>query len=52
MSDFDGNDFFTDESIVGDPSPYLEREAMGAFTVGLTVLLDGIEAAMAGDQRR
>jgi AcrR family transcriptional regulator len=35
-----------------DPSPYLEREAMGAFTVGLTVLLDGIETAMAGDQRR
>jgi hypothetical protein len=35
----------------GDPIPYLEREAMEAFTVGLTVLLDGIQAAMAGDQR-
>src|SRR5919198_885317 len=28
-----------------DSTPYLEREAMEAFTVGLTVLLDGIEAA-------
>jgi hypothetical protein len=34
-----------------DPTPYLEREAMEAFTVGLTVLLDGIEAAMARDRR-
>jgi hypothetical protein len=29
-----------------DPTPYLEREAMEAFTVGLGVLLDGIQAAM------
>jgi AcrR family transcriptional regulator len=35
----------------GDSTPYLEREAMEAFTVGLTVLLDGIEAAMARDRR-
>jgi AcrR family transcriptional regulator len=28
-----------------DAIPYLEREAMEAFTAGLTVLLDGIEAA-------
>ncbi|HEX6675320.1 MAG TPA: hypothetical protein VF486_09875 [Actinomycetes bacterium] len=28
-----------------DAMPHLEREAMEAFTVGLTVLLDGIEAA-------
>ena len=35
----------------GDPIPYLEREAMEAFTVGLTVLLDGIQAAMAKDRR-
>jgi len=34
-----------------DPTPYLEREAMEAFTVGLTVLLDGVQAAMARDQR-
>jgi hypothetical protein len=34
-----------------DPSPYLEREAMAAFTTGLTVLLDGIETAMAPDRR-
>ena len=34
-----------------DPTPYLEREAMAAFTVGLTVLLDGIETAMAPDRR-
>jgi AcrR family transcriptional regulator len=34
-----------------DSTPYLEREAMEAFTVGLTVLLDGIEAAMARDRR-
>ena len=27
-----------------DTAPYLEREAMEAFTVGLTVLLDGIQA--------
>jgi AcrR family transcriptional regulator len=32
-------------------TPYLEREAMEAFTVGLTVLLDGIQAAMARDRR-
>ena len=32
-----------------DATPYLEREAMEAFTVGLTVLLDGIQAAMAKD---
>ena len=30
-----------------DPTPYLEHEAMEAFTDGLTVLLDGIQAAMA-----
>jgi AcrR family transcriptional regulator len=30
-----------------DPTPYLEREAMAAFADGLTVLLDGIQAAMA-----
>jgi hypothetical protein len=31
----------------GDPTtPYLEREAMEAFAVGLAVLLDGIQAAM------
>ena len=24
MSDFDGVDFFTDESLVADPYPYLE----------------------------
>jgi len=30
-----------------DSTPYLEQEAMEAFGVGLTVLLDGIEAAMA-----
>jgi Tetracyclin repressor-like, C-terminal domain len=35
----------------GDTAPYLEREAMEAFTVGLTVLLDGIQAAMARDPR-
>ena len=35
----------------GDPIPYLEHEAMEAFTVGLTVLLDGIQAAMAKDRR-
>jgi AcrR family transcriptional regulator len=35
----------------GDLVPYLEREAMEAFTVGLTVLLDGIQAAMAKDRR-
>jgi AcrR family transcriptional regulator len=34
----------------GDATPYLEREAMEAFTVGLTVLLDGIQAAMARDR--
>ena len=34
-----------------DPTPYLEREAMAAFTDGLTVLLDGIQAAMAPDRR-
>ena len=34
-----------------DATPYLEREAMEAFTTGLTVLLDGIEAAMAPDRR-
>jgi AcrR family transcriptional regulator len=34
-----------------DATPYLEREAMEAFTVGLAVLLDGIEAAMARDRR-
>jgi AcrR family transcriptional regulator len=34
-----------------DSTPYLEREAMEAFTIGLTVLLDGIEAAMARDRR-
>jgi AcrR family transcriptional regulator len=34
-----------------DPAPYLEREAMAAFTDGLTVLLDGIQAAMARDHR-
>ena len=34
-----------------DSSPYLEREAMAAFTTGLTVLLDGIETAMAPDRR-
>jgi hypothetical protein len=34
-----------------DPTPYLEREAVEAFTVGLTVLLDGIETALARDQR-
>src|SRR6266545_2393139 len=33
-----------------DAAPFLEREAMEAFTVGLTVLLDGIEAAMARDR--
>jgi AcrR family transcriptional regulator len=33
------------------PTPYLEGEAMEAFAVGLTVLLDGIQAAMARDQR-
>jgi AcrR family transcriptional regulator len=33
-----------------DSTPYLEREAMEAFTVGLTVLLDGIEAARARDR--
>ena len=33
------------------PIPYLEHEAMEAFTVGLTVLLDGIQAAMAKDRR-
>ena len=31
----------------GDTTPYLEREAMAAFSTGLTVLLDGIETAMA-----
>ncbi len=35
----------------GDATPYLEREATAAFTVGLTVLLDGIQAAMARDRR-
>jgi AcrR family transcriptional regulator len=36
----------------GDPTtPHLEREAMEAFTVGLAVLLDGIQAAMARDRR-
>jgi AcrR family transcriptional regulator len=34
-----------------DATPYLEREAMEAFTVGLTVLLDGIQAAMARNRR-
>jgi AcrR family transcriptional regulator len=34
-----------------DATPYLEREAMEALTVGLTVLLDGIQAAMARDPR-
>lgn len=34
-----------------DSTPYLEREAMAAFTVGLTVLLDGIQTAMAPDRR-
>jgi AcrR family transcriptional regulator len=34
-----------------DPTPYLEHEAMESFSVGLTVLLDGIQAAMARDQR-
>jgi AcrR family transcriptional regulator len=34
-----------------DPTPYLEREAMAAFSVGLTVLLDGIQTAMAPDRR-
>jgi hypothetical protein len=29
----------------------LSAEAVEAFTVGLTVLLDGIETAMARDQR-
>jgi hypothetical protein len=33
------------------PPPCLEREAMEAFTIGLTVLLDGIQAAMASDRR-
>jgi AcrR family transcriptional regulator len=35
----------------GDPVPYLEREATEALTVGLTVLLDGVQAAMAKDRR-
>ncbi|WP_326608785.1 hypothetical protein OG930_25830 [Streptomyces sp. NBC_01799] len=30
-----------------DPVPYLERQARETFTVGLGVLLDGIEAAVA-----
>jgi len=30
----------------GETTPYLEREAKEAFEVGLTVLLDGIEATM------
>jgi hypothetical protein len=34
-----------------DSTPYLEGEAMTAFTAGLTVLLDGIQAAMAPDRR-
>ena len=34
-----------------DPTPYLEREAKAAFTDGLTVLLDGIQAAMVRDHR-
>jgi AcrR family transcriptional regulator len=34
-----------------DAIPYLEHEAMEAFTVGLTVLLDGIQTAMARDRR-
>jgi hypothetical protein len=34
-----------------DATPYLEREAMAAFSTGMTELLDGIQAAMAGDQR-
>ena len=34
-----------------DPAPFQEREAMEAFTTGLTVLLDGIQAAMARDRR-
>jgi AcrR family transcriptional regulator len=34
-----------------DSTPYLEREAMAAFTVGLTVLLDGIQTATAPDRR-
>jgi hypothetical protein len=29
-----------------DATPYLEREAMAAFTVGLTVLLDGIQTTI------
>src|SRR5919197_2844981 len=33
-----------------DSTPYLEREAMEAFTAGLTVLLDGVEAARARDR--
>jgi hypothetical protein len=35
----------------GDATPYLEREAMEALTIGLTVLLDGIQAAVARDRR-
>jgi AcrR family transcriptional regulator len=34
-----------------DAAPYLEREAMAAFSTGLTVLLDGIETAIAPDRR-
>ena len=34
-----------------DSTPYLEREAMEAFTAGLTVLLDGVEAARARDRK-
>jgi AcrR family transcriptional regulator len=34
-----------------EPTPYLEREALAAFSTGLTVLLDGIQAAMTRDQR-
>ena len=33
-----------------DATPYLEREAMEAFTTGLTLLLDGIETAMTPDR--
>ncbi|WP_392840363.1 hypothetical protein [Streptomyces sp. LN500] len=29
-----------------DPVPYLERQARETFTIGLGVLLDGIEAAV------
>ena len=35
----------------GDPAPYLEGEAMAAFSVGLTVVLDGVQASMAAPDR-